>query len=97
MLLQISVTTKIDLVWVPGHAGIEGNEKVDKVAKNACKQDQQSIPISLQVSKAVSKNHLKTQWRRGIRNDLHKSITGGRSPNKVIHESMSRLQAIALD
>jgi len=39
-LQKLSETKKISLVWIPAHAGIEGNEEVDLAAKEAARNDQ---------------------------------------------------------
>ena len=31
------MNVSIYLAWIPGHSGIEGNERVDKLAKDMCK------------------------------------------------------------
>ncbi|PVH91347.1 hypothetical protein DM02DRAFT_664096, partial [Periconia macrospinosa] len=35
---------KVTLHWIPGHAGIEGNEKADKLAKAATRKESEEPP-----------------------------------------------------
>jgi ribonuclease HI len=33
LLLELAGQNKVKLIWVPGHSGVEGNEKADQLAK----------------------------------------------------------------
>ena len=37
-LRTLSVTTTVQLLWTPGHAGLHGNEAVDGLAKEGTKE-----------------------------------------------------------
>ena len=70
-LLQniIEITTKfknhITLVWIPSHVGILGNEKADKLAKQATLNSSIDInnKISYQETLPTIKNYINSKWQ----------------------------------
>jgi len=68
------------MVWVPSHVGIELNEKVDVLAKEATSLSQSAIPISIKTAKARIKRATRDEWYRSVRKDDHYLITGGKPP-----------------
>jgi ribonuclease HI len=52
-----------DLQWVPGHAGLEGNERVDGVAKLGRALDQNAAPVDFDSAKAALKKHIRERRR----------------------------------
>lgn len=65
---NISTEQNITFCWIPGHCGINGNERADALAKQARNQPKLDIPIPAQdVIKAIKRNIWSTwenEWRQ---------------------------------
>jgi len=57
-------TTTIELCWVPGHAGIPGNELADSTAKAACSLPSEPVMVHYEDIYPILKNTLYTLWER---------------------------------
>lgn len=65
---------RVDLIWTPGHEGIEGNERADSAAKSAAKGEssdkvklpnflkRKQLPISISATRQTLKKDLKARW-----------------------------------
>lgn len=47
-ILKSSPEVKVDFLWVPGHVGIDGNERADAMAKDAAQAE--SVPLDNNIS-----------------------------------------------
>ena len=54
--------TQIALQWIPGHAGIGGNEKADKLAKKGASLPQPENPVPYETAVKIIKSNFKEQW-----------------------------------
>ncbi|XP_066902852.1 uncharacterized protein [Halyomorpha halys] len=49
----------IALQWIPGHAGIDGNEQADKLAKRGCAENQPVLPLTYRTVKSLISSYCK--------------------------------------
>jgi len=81
---------KTYLQWVPGHAGLEGNEAADRLANEAAVEDQAPIPIDLASAKGAIKRHIVDLTRaRAAAAHPHPELTPG-------HDLLTRWEAVTL-
>src|SRR5579871_1541437 len=60
--LQTSFNIKLTLQWIPGHVGIPGNEKADRLAKQGAAMEQINTPTNNHTVKQILKNNSKDEW-----------------------------------
>lgn len=94
LLRELSEMAETHLVWVPGHAGVAGNEAVDALAKDAATLPQDEAGIPLACAKARIRASTTNSWRSGLRRDWHYRITAGAPPK--VPRSLSRLESRTL-
>ena len=62
---------RVVLQWIPGHAGIPGNDLADSVAGEAATLPQIQVPINLNAAKARLKLHLGREWAASNKDARH--------------------------
>ena len=76
----------IHLQWIPGHAGLAGNEEVDSIAKQAAALTQIDTPIDFSTAKAVIHRSTRAKWKR----EAKPKLPFAQPPSHQLEASLSR-------
>ena len=98
LLALASLGHNIRTCWIPGHAGIDGNEQADGVAAEAANGPHENRPISTAAAKSRLKERANRKWKTTYETstspqDLHRRATNG---DNISTAGMSRQESVAL-
>ena len=60
--LMTSYNIEVSLQWIPGHVGLPGNERADKLAKLGAQCPQTATSVTINTAKHLINEHLKNAW-----------------------------------
>ena len=87
---------RVNLRWVPGHAGIRRNEATDETAGLAAALSQDRVPVNYNAARARLKQYPNREWAGSNRHSKHYQIVG---PTRVKLEdrmNFSRKESVAM-
>ena len=75
---------RVHVIWVPGHAGLPGNEAADAAARAGCDMPQDNTTTTAAAARAQLKEAIRGEWRRSYEtavgaDHIHRTTTGGES------------------
>ena len=62
--LMTSYNIEVSLQWIPGHVGLPGNERADKLAKLGAQCPQTATSVTINTAKHLINEHLKNAWMK---------------------------------
>ena len=76
-LYRLASSVPVTVCWVPGHAGIAGNERADREAGAAAALPQDGIAIGIGPVKALLRREEETKWIEAVRASCEAHGGGG--------------------
>ena len=86
--------THTSLQWVPGHAGLPGNELADEIAREAANLEQRDVPIDLPSAKARLRRHAHREWEQRLQPTRYARQNGVRRPPLAERLGLSRRECV---
>ena len=75
----------LQMVWVPGHAGVEQNEEADRAANEGRNMNQEQVPTDLMSAKTAIRRTCRRRWAGSYHSNvppdhIHRQISDGQPP-----------------
>ncbi|KAF0310265.1 hypothetical protein FJT64_018702 [Amphibalanus amphitrite] len=91
---QLKSTVDEVLKWVPGHAGLPGNELADEIAREAANLEQRDVPVDLPSAKARLRRHAHRKWEQRLQPTRYALQNGVRRSAPAEHLGLSRRECV---
>jgi len=82
-LKEVGQFNKIELIWIPGHEGFEGNEKADELARKGAQNVTDPNKVKSEIALNVIKTRVK-EWRTTQSNVNWRKTFGARHTKTII-------------
>jgi hypothetical protein len=90
LLLELAEHNKVKLIWVPGHSGVEGNEKRHQLAKLGADEPLLGPEPFCGITKNTARRAIDL-WGHSKARMAWKHTPGQRHAKKIINESSNKL------
>ena len=97
-LWQLAGEHRVQIVWVPGHAGIDGNEAADRAAAEAAEAPQVDVPVSMAALRSMLKEWVEERWAERYQEVCSETVQGRLSGGgqRLCTAGLSRREEVAL-